>query len=148
MVAKQYIGLRNTCLNVAEDKWYYLLFYEIDDREKEGLVRSILNDRRLTYFVYETKHGIHFIGLEPMLPVKWGYMKLNLDNLVGTKFTGQTIRLSLKTDEQQKFIALVGDMNDVIPNLYNIYARRFNLSTIALDDKYKLVFEKYWSKGN
>ena len=153
----KFIGLRNT---VTDGKsWHYLLFYEWDDaypnkdkhqkRHDFDNLSSLLSDSKISHIIYSTKHGFHLVCFTPLNPVKWGYWIDYLWNEYRQYYSGETIRLSRKHNEKQELIAIDRE-HYCIPNLYNIYAKRFDFPELPHDYndgrfRYKLVFEKYWS---
>lgn len=142
------LGLRNiTC---TKEDWHYLIFYDVDRKlEDNDLSRIdyIMKTYNISYLIYETKHGSHIIGLTPMDIITYAHVFDYLKSIFQEYYAGQTIRLSRKPDETQKFIRLE-NRSEIIPNLYNLYADRFNyqkLPWIRETSKYLLVFERYRS---
>ena len=145
------IGLRHTVC--AKDDWYYLVFYDIDNREQltnEELkdIDQLMFDYHISYMIYKTKHGFHIIGLTPVHRINLGYVFTALKDICWSYYSGDVIRLSRKKDENQMLIHMETQYGEVIPNLYNLFAQRFNypkLAWIKETSKYLLVFEKYRS---
>lgn len=155
---KKIIGLRN--IVTTKDKWSYLLFYDMDN-PSEGDIRGIieyLESWRISYIIYETKHGIHVVGLSPMCSADWGLMFEFFQEQFPEYYSGQTIRLSLKEGEKQSLVFY--NLNyPVLYNLYKIYSKRFprleeyymhkladTMDDFCIDNTHHLVFEKYWSR--
>lgn len=139
----------------TKSEWKYLIFYDVDN-PSEGDIKNIIDfmeQSRVSYIIYSTKHGIHIIGLSPLNAMKWASMHDGLLGLVPEYFSGQTIRVSLKEGEKQELI-FYNLQYPLMRNLLQVYLRRFpklldnndghNCSTAMTE--YHLVFEKYWSK--
>lgn len=143
------LGLRNIA-QMASD-FRELLFYDIDRQmtlEEIQKLDQMMRDWNLSYILYSTKHGYHFISLTPMNQMSWGSMFTQLKLLFNCYYSGKTIRLSRKKDETQTLIKINTTNGEVIPNLYNIFASRFNFDRMPWNKsttKYILHFEKYRS---
>lgn len=147
---KKLLGLRNLC--TTSQDWYYLLFYDIDGEPNCNIedVASICN---VSYICYKTKHGYHFVSFTPLTILEYAEAFTFLKRMFGGYYSGQTIRLSLKAGERQEVVHLDTSKYYTIPNLYNIYAKRFGLPRKDLRRDaigrfapiYHLVFEKYWT---
>lgn len=146
------LGLRNTAQ--MKDGFRELLFYDIDsnaDIDTIGWLNEIDNIcswSKLSYIVYKTKHGYHFVCFTPLIPSRWGMLFEKLTSIFGGYYAGKTIRLSRKKDEVQQLIKINTTYGEVIPNLYNLYARRFNYDKMQWErsmSKYILHFERYRS---
>jgi len=139
-------------LNLAKAKRQidYLLFYDIDrtDITKEELDR--INDccfkHHISYLIYKTKHGYHFVGLSPLTAYQWANAFSILRAIFDSYYAGHTIRLSRKENELQVLVKKELGFGKVIPNLYNLYCQRFNLEKMPWSKEtaeYLLEFEKY-----
>lgn len=143
------IGLRNIA-QMAND-FKELLFYDIDRQitlEELQKIKELMQQWNLSYILYSTKHGYHLVSLTPVNQMSWGSMFTQLKLLFNCYYSGKTIRLSRKKDETQTLIDLNTTNGEVIPNLYNIYATRFNYESMPWNKnttKYLLHFEKYRS---
>ena len=146
------LGLRKPVC--AKEDWYYLVFYDID-KEKEltqsdlEQINMIMLTHKCSYLVYKTKHGYHIIGLTPLTAIQWANTFTALKFYFQSYYSGDTIRLSRKKDETQVLVRKVTEFGEVIPNLYNLYADRFNYPKLPWTRetaKYLLVFEKYRSE--
>lgn len=137
---------------VAKHDIYYLIFYDID---KEQLthndiehIDSMMRIHQISYLLFKTKHGHHLIGLTPLNHFQWSSIYGSLKGYFQSYYGGVVIRLSRKKDEVQQLIRLEESYGEVIPNLFNVYASRFNLKKkpwIKELSKYLLVFEVYRS---
>ena len=142
-----FIGLHNLVSDGKE--WFHLLVYDIDfDFEPANWylanwLRHFSLKRKLSYILYTTKHGAHYIGLTPISALQWGKWFTVLDNHFDNFYSGHTIRLSPKKGEVQELLS---------------YETRFPVaSSVAtiFEDKFKIKFqnkvklsrlpEKYWS---
>ena len=144
----KFIGLRNTVTNGKS--WSYLLFYEWDSiLLNADMLSQMLSNSKISHIIYSTKHGYHLVSFTPLNAVRWGYWIDYLYTEYRQYYSGETIRLSRKQNEKQELIAIDRE-HYCIPNLYNIYAKRFDFPELPHDYndgrfRYKLVFEKYWS---
>lgn len=115
-----------------KDRFMVLLFYDIDreivSQEEIDELDSICYINRLAHILYKTKHGYHFISFTPLEPDRWGILFMKLTAMFGGYYGGHTIRMSLKPNAKQRLIRLETTYGEVIPNLFNVYARRFNLN--------------------
>lgn len=143
------LGLRNTAQ--MKDKFRELLFYDIDreiTQEDIEQLDSICSWSSLSYILYKTKNGHHFVCFTPLIPHRWGLLFEKLTMMFEGYYAGKTIRLSRKKDEIQTLIKINTTYGEVIPNLYNLYARRFNYDKMQWErsmSKYILHFERYRS---
>jgi len=143
------LGLRN--IAQMKDRFMELLFYDIDREITEQEIAEldmICALSGLSYLLYKTKHGYHFICLTPLIPNRWGILFERLTSLFGSYYAGHTIRVSRKKDEIQTLVKVNTTYGEVIPNLYNVYATRFNYPKMFWQKdmaKYILHFEKYRS---
>lgn len=139
------LGLRNTCTNGNE--WYRLLFYEFDGELDIELLKSVINKEEISYVLYKTKHGYHLVGLSVLDVEDWARIFAELSSVFHSYYSGSTIRLSMKYNEQQELVILHRGNDEIIPNLYNIYARRFNMMEIPVEKPYRirLSVERYTS---
>jgi len=145
------IGLRHTVC--ANDDWYYLVFYDIDNRSELyahelAFIDNTMSTYGISYIVYKTKHGFHILGLTPVTATEWANVFTSLKGLFNSYYSGNVLRLSRKENEVQQLISIKKDYGYIIPNLYNLFAQRFNypkLPWIKETSKYLLVFEKYRS---
>lgn len=141
------LGLRH--IVCTKEDWYYLLFYDIDKpitQNEIDKLDDIMEYYHCSYLLYKTKNGHHIVGLTP-LNIEW-YAKIfsNIKYLFNSYYSGDVIRLSRKKDEQQELIIKNTTYGEIIPNLYNLYASRFNyekMPWIKETAKYLLVFERY-----
>lgn len=141
------IGLRNiTC---SKDDWFYLMFYDIDtpiDTDALTQIDTLSRQFGMSYILYKTLHGFHYVGLTPLDCITWAEMFWQFKQLFKSYYSGNVIRLSRKKDEIQEPIMCVLTYGEVIPNLYNLYCDRFHWQKKAWtreDSKFLLVFEKY-----
>lgn len=141
------IGIR--CDVVTKEEIQYILFYDIDRTMTELDVQFVSNFcsiRHLSYILYKTKNGHHLVCFTPLDSEQWGtYLKI-LKQHFGSYYGGIVIRLSRKEGEVQTLISMNLDNGEVIPNLYNLYTKRFNLKPVKWfkeTSKHLLVFEKY-----
>jgi len=145
------LGLRN--IAQAKENFMELLFYDIDRPIGEGdieRVDAICQRSRLSYLLFTTKHGAHFICLTPLIKTRWALLFDELQELFGSYYAGKTIRISRKKGETQTLLKMNTAYGEVIPNLFNLYATRFNyakMEWIKETSKYLLHFEKYRSKN-
>lgn len=143
------LGLRN--IAQMKDGFRELLFYDIDRPvgiNDVGFIESMCRDSRLSYILFTTKHGAHFICLTPLIRTRWAMLFDTLELHFGSYYSGKTIRISRKKDEMQNLLSINTEYGEVIPNLYNLYASRFNQPKMPWnkeDTKYLLHFEKYRS---
>ena len=154
------LGLRNIC-HTKED-WYYLIFYDIDrpiTQSEQDAIEYFSNRSHIPYLLYSTKHGTHYIGLRPLISTDWSIMFEALKTTFHSYYSGQTIRISRKQNEEQNLIRknTMYNTDDILPNLYNLYAKRFNYEPMYWSKEpliyeqktgkkwYGLVFEKYRS---
>lgn len=137
---------------IARDDIHYLLFYDIDRPLKQheiDNIDSLMHLNNVSYMLFSTKHGVHLIGLTPMTHTKWASMFSAMKNMFNAYYGGIIIRLSRKQDETQELLRLEEYYGEVVPNLFNLYATRFNLQKKPWTrefSKYILQFEKYRSK--
>ena len=143
------IGVQN--IVTTKDDWFYLCFYDIDrpitQAEIDG-IDYLSNKSHISYLLYRTKHGTHYIGLTPLTAIDWALIFTELKNMFKGYYSGKVIRLSRKPDEEQILLVKNTQYGEVIPNLYNLWATRFNYNKLAwnmITGKYVLVFEKYRS---
>lgn len=148
-MTERLIGLRNiTC---TKEDWYYLVFYDIDKpitQYELELIDNKCGAHKLSYILYRTKNGYHFVSLTPVNAYDWGYIFTGIKEIFYSYYSGNVIRLSRKKDEIQELIVCNTTYGEVIPNLYNLYCDRFNLKKMSWNretSKYLLVFEKYRS---
>jgi len=145
------LGLRN--IVCTKDDWYYLCFYDIDKpitQEQLDAIDERMHLSEYSYMIYKTKHGNHFICLSPLDCKAWAGMFFFFKQLFNSYYSGNVIRLSQKKDEQQELIVMNTTYGEVIPNLYNLWAKRFNyekMPWVKETSKYLLVFEKYRSEN-
>ena len=145
---KKIIGLRNIVTDGKE--WKYLLFYDVDNQSEETIdkIMNLTNTWAISFIIYKTKHGIHFIGLTPLNIVEYSLYFNQLQTAIGEYYSGQTIRLSRKEVENQELIGFNLEY-PTLKNLLSIYEKRFPSLLVSKDVKmvkgYSLVFEKYWS---
>jgi hypothetical protein len=138
-------GLKNICTDGK--KWYYLLFYDIDSKKLHEGSHQDLDSLNISYMVYKTLNGFHFIGLTPLSVTQWSELFLKMNQWYSSYYSGHIIRIDLKDGETQELLALNQD-HEVIPNLFNVWAHRFGLQKMdagAFPYKYRLVFEDYRS---
>lgn len=137
---------------VARDDIYYCLYYDIDRELKPHEIEDIdalMHLNNISYLLFTTKHGAHLIGLTPMTHTKWASMFSVMKNMFNSYYGGIIIRLSRKKEETQVLLKIQEYYGEVIPNLFNLYASRFNLQKKPWTrefSKYILQFEKYRSK--
>lgn len=143
------LGLRRI-VHTKED-WFYICMYDIDrpitQAEKDG-IDYLCNREHVSYILYSTKHGTHFVGLTPLDSMQYAIMFTNLKSMFHSYYSGDTIRLSLKEGEVQVLLVMNDQYGEVIPNLRNLWAKRFNYPKLPwnkVTGKYLLVFEKYRS---
>ena len=98
---------------------------------------------KLSYILYTTKHGAHYIGLTPISALQWGEWFTILDNHFDNFYSGHTIRLSPKKNEIQKLLSYE-DKFPVASSIAQIFEDKFQIKFI---NKVKLssVPEKFWS---
>lgn len=144
------IGLRNICTSKTE--WFFNLYYDIDKEltgeERDSIYRKSIS-LNLPYILYKTLHGYHYICLAPLDVMTWANMFHWFKTQFNSYYSGTTIRLSRVTGEEQKLID-ANECDGVIPNLFNLYATRFNLPKMNWTpetSQYSLVFEKYTSRN-
>lgn len=148
---KKVIGLRN--IVTTKDKWSYLLFYDLDNPSELDIHNLIgeLEEMQTSYIMYETKHGVHAVGLTPMDSYDWGLYFSILQYEIPEYYSGQTIRVSLKEGESRSLIFWNLE-HPVIWRLFKMYEKRFpQLKNHSMDyqeeiNNYSCVFEKYWSR--
>lgn len=147
---KRFVGLRN--IATSKNDWKYLLLYEIDghDESKCLSIISLLSRIETSFVVYKTRGGFHFVGLSLMNAQQWGYNFQRLQNTCPEYFSGQTLRLTLKENENQELIHY-SFRYPYLERLANVYIKRFNIpkENIPLFGaplKYVCVFEKYWTE--
>jgi hypothetical protein len=152
---KKIIGLRNIITNGKE--WKYLLFYDKDDQTENSIteLHECFTLSNTSYLIYKTKAGLHGVGLTPLKIERYASDFQLLQHIIPEYYSGQTIRLSRKEGEKQELLYYKFSW-PIIPNLLEIYSKRFfqdkpkeffedfhqNLIT---NEKWHLVFEKYWS---
>lgn len=141
-------GLR--CDVVAKDDIHYVLFYDIDRTELTDdditFIDSTLKTYGISYLLYKTKHGYHLIGLTPLTHQQWSSIFTIMKSRFHSYYGGIIIRLSRKPEEKQVLIKLEESYGEVIPNLFNVFASRFELQKKFWKRelaKYLLVFEVY-----
>lgn len=144
------IGLRN--IVTTQDKWYYLVFYDFDGYlGSQDLIYKISAMNDLSYVLYSTKHGAHYVSFTPLGIREYGEIFHLFQKHFDGYYSGQTIRMSRKEGEVQELISLVIHPDrPIVANAYNIYARRFNKpllplhkTPVVIKKKYHLVFEAY-----
>lgn len=144
------LGIR--CDVVMKEEIVYVLFYDIDKTltpEEIQFINGFCRMRNISYILYSTKNGTHLVGLTPMNFEKLGNCHSILKNRFNSYYGGIILRLSRKEGEEQKLIDIHLEYGEVIPNLYNLYTKRFNLKPmkwIKEISKHILVFEKYRTK--
>jgi len=141
-----FIGLHNIVSDGKE--WYHLLFYDIDAPAPvnwylSNWLRHFSLRRKLSYVLYTTKHGAHYISLTPLHVTQWARWFNALDNHFDNFYSGHTIRLSPKKNEIQKLLSYE-DKFPVASSIAQIFEDKFQ---IKFKNKVKLssVPEKYWS---
>ena len=140
-------GLRHDV--ITKEGIQYLLFYDIDKpitQNEIDWIDEYCKDSQISYLLIKTKNGHHFIGLTPMNSINWGYHFNTFHEMFSSYYGGIIIRLSLKENEQQELLVKNTTYGEVIPNLYNLYANRFNYEKLPwtrATAKYLLIFEKY-----
>jgi hypothetical protein len=144
---KKFIGIRN----IVTDKkqWKRLIFYEIDghDENKLSQILSMFERMDISYICYQTLNGFHFVGLTPISATKEGLWHDKLQSRVSEYYAGNTLRVSLKANEEQKLIGY-SLRYPYIERLANIYLHRFGVKDTPIYGdmpKYSCVFEKYWT---
>lgn len=145
------VGIR--CDTVAKDDVYYLVFYDIDQKELTAgqyqKIQAIMATHRISYLLYKTKNGHHLIGLTPCSLIQHASAFTALKNTFDEYYGGIVIRISLKPEEKQELVLLDETLGEVIPNLFNLFATRFNLTKKPWRrefSKYLLVFVRYRSE--
>lgn len=143
------LGLRN--IVCSKEDWHYLVFYDID-RPIGTLdivaIDEIMQTNQIAYILYKSKSGVHFVGFTPVDALTWAMIFTQLKLRFKEYYSGNVIRISQKEGEVQQLIKLEISGREVIPNLYNLYAKRFSLPKmpwVKEGSKYLLVFEKYRS---
>lgn len=143
------LGLRNIVTDLSQ--WRFLIFYDFDGVSPDwAFIDNMFARLECSYIAYQTKHGFHLVGLTPLTACDHVYLFTMLQEMYPNYYSGQTIRLSRKPEENQTPLFCKRNYGSVIPNLYNIFAKRFGLP-FALDDrkqavpsnKWRLVFEHY-----
>ena len=147
-----FIGLHNLVTDGKE--WFHLLFYDIDFPVRKlykhyaepylaDWLRHFSLARKLSYVLYTTKHGAHYISLTPLNVTKWAICFNALDNHFDNFYSGHTIRLSPKSDESQELISYETKF-PVASGVAKIFEYKFK---IKFKNKVKLrpLPEKYWS---
>ena len=147
------IGLRN-CVTTKRE-WKYLVFYDFDvplvsDLPKMDLIDMLARNENMSYIYYMTKHGAHFVSFTPFDILMYARRFELFKSLFGGYYSGQTIRMSRKKDETQIPLSYAINYGETIPQLFNIYAKRFNLPPVAfyntpvkIKRKYQLIYERY-----
>ena len=141
-----FIGLHNL---VSDNKeWFHLLFYDIDAPTEinwylSNWLRHFSLKRKLSYVLYTTKHGAHYIGLTPLSPKQRGKWFTVLDNHFDNFYSGHTIRLSPKKNEIQELLSYETKF-PAASGVAKIFEDKFK---IKFPNKVKLsrLPEKYWS---
>lgn len=150
------LGIRNVVH--AKDDLYFLLFYDIDratllDFEIQ-VIDKIMQDGKIAYILYTTKHGYHLIGLTPIDAILWSYCFTSLKKQFRQRYAGNTIRLDRKDGEIKNLVKMNLDYGHVIPNLYNLVLSRLdNVKEIKRIDckppfDHKVQIERYRSYKN
>lgn len=157
---KKRVGMR--CETTNGDTFKYLLLYDVDytnddweNYNRNQSLMEILHDFQTSYLVYETLNGLHVVGLTPLDFEQWSSMLTILKREIPEYYSGIIIRVSRKEGETQKLLSWNFDY-PIIPNLIEIYAKRLFQGTpiefyesfqkqFIVNDKWRLVFEKYWS---
>ena len=149
-----FIGLHNLVTDGKE--WFHLLFYDIDmprgnskswtkclNHYAANWLRHFSLRRKLSYVLYTTKHGAHYISLTPLNVTQWAVWFNTLDNHFDNFYSGHTIRLSPKSNESQELISYE-DQFPVASGVAKIFEYKFK---IKFKNKVKLrpLPEKYWS---
>ena len=140
-----FIGLHNLVSDGKE--WFHLLFYDIDGAVPTGYAINWLRHfsirRKLSYVLYTTKHGAHYIALTPLSAIEWGKWFTVLDNHFDNFYSGHTIRISPKKGESQELLSWENKF-PVASGVAKIYEDKFK---IKFKNKVKLsrLPEKYWS---
>lgn len=141
------IGIRHDV--IMKNEVMYLVFYDIDKPITQNELDKLddaMQEHKISYLLIKTKHGHHLIGLTPVDSYRWGYIFAHLKEMFNGYYGGIVIRLSLKEDEKQELLVKNTSYGEVIPNLYNLYAKRFNYDKLMWNkefSKHLLVFEKY-----
>jgi hypothetical protein len=140
------MGMRNG-LKTQEEKCF-LVFYDID-REligtEEEQLDAICRTYHLSYLLYKTLHGYHFISLTPVDSEDWGILYKKIKMLFHSDFLGQVLRTSRKLGEVQVLITKQLSYGEVLPNVYNVFASHFSYEKLPVDDRYTVVYETYWT---
>lgn len=143
----KYMGLR--CDVVTKDEIVYLLFYDIDRLVTQtdiDWIDDVCQEEEISYILYRTKNGCHFIGLTPVKNIKRAVVFEMFKDKFHSYYGGIVIRLSRKKDEIQELITKNTTYGKVIPNVHNLYATRFGYEKMPFQlatAEYRLVFEKY-----
>lgn len=145
----KFIGLRN--IVTYDKKWSRLIFYEIDghDEHKMFMVKGIFYRMPISWVMYKTLHGYHVVGLTPITASQEGVWHDKLQSIVPEYFSGHTIRLSLKSNEEQELVDYSFNY-PYLERLASIYIKRFNIPKYHIPiygdmPKHACVFERYWS---
>lgn len=144
------LGLRN--IVCTKEDWLFLIFYDIDSpitQKQMDLIDAYCCTHNISYMLYKTKNGHHFIGLTPLDCLQWARTYHMLKYMFNAYYSGGVIRLSRKKDETQELLVCNTTYGEVIPNLYNLYCDRFSMKKMPWTRetaKYLLVFEKYRSE--
>ena len=147
---KKIIGLRNI---VTDGKVFkYLLFYDRDSQDDYSIteMKECYLSSGISFIMYKTKHGIHGVGLTPMDIEHYANRFQLLQNIIPEFYSGQTLRLTRKENEEQEL--LYCDLNyPYVSEIFQIYLRRFPKLAYAESEhdvvlnQYSKVLEKYWS---
>ena len=146
----QYLGIRNIVASPTDFK--YLLFYEIDttDESIAFALKGVYEKFKTSYIIYSTKNGYHAVGLTPINGLTWGSWFHLLHNRFNEYYGGQTLRISMKPEEEQKLFA----MNLNYPYVLDLMGKFITRFKIKQEDipmygeppPYTIVLEKYWSE--
>ena len=136
-------GIENKVCNARDSKkreWKWLIFYDFDgnfDATKKSIVGLHENT---SFIIYSTKHGHHLVGFTPLTAITWALLFDSLEKDFDSFYNGGVMRLMLKRDEVQKLVRSSFE-HPVIPRLYNIYSKRFDLPEIP---NYRFTEEKWY----
>lgn len=143
----KHMGLR--CDVMTKDEIVYLILYDIDrpiSQEEIDWIDTICKSYKISYILYRTKSGHHFVGLTPVKNIERAVLFDMFKDKFHSYYGGIVIRLSRKKDEIQELLIKNTTYGEVIPNVYNLYATRFVYEKMPFrlaTAKYRLVFEKY-----
>lgn len=146
-----YLGLRNMVMSSTEPRhWKYLLLYEIDGDNYVHQVKSLLDRMGMSYIIYSTKNGYHFLCVNPVTAQMWGAYFQMLQNRFPEFYSGQTLRFSAKKDEKRELFAF-SFVRPYIVKLVKKYADMLHIPDneipiFGTPPAYSIVLEKYWSE--